>query len=104
MSPAFARAHLWRNRDSSSGLIRTLRPFAALFALLAIAPTTPANAEKNVDGDWSPVFNWPLIAVHAALTPDGRVLSYGTNGDGRQTGYLHLRRMGSARRSRRAAT
>ena len=88
MSPAFARAHLWRNRDSSSVLIRTLRPFAALFALLAIAPTTPANAEKNVDGDWSPVFNWPLISVHAALTPDMRVLSYGTNGDGRQTGFF----------------
>ncbi|MBT8084456.1 MAG: putative Ig domain-containing protein [Woeseia sp.] len=32
--------------------------------------------------------SWPLIAVHAALTPDGRVLTYGTDGDGRQTGYF----------------
>ena len=35
---------------------------------------------------WSPVYNWPLITVHAVLLPDGRVLSYGTNGDGTQTG------------------
>jgi hypothetical protein len=26
--------------------------------------------------------------VHAALTPDGRVLTYGTKGDGQQTGYF----------------
>ena len=31
---------------------------------------------------------WPLIAIHAALTPDGRVLTYGTNGVGAQTGYF----------------
>ena len=26
--------------------------------------------------------------MHSALTPDGRVLTYGTNGDGKQTGYF----------------
>jgi hypothetical protein len=29
-----------------------------------------------------------LITVHAALTPDGRVLTYGTTGDGKQTGFF----------------
>jgi hypothetical protein len=49
-----------------------------------------AGAAKNVTGDWlSPQDdNWPLIPIHAALTPDGRVLSYGTKGDGQQTGYF----------------
>lgn len=47
----------------------------------------PAYAD-NVDGAWSTLEDWPLIAVHGAITPDSRVLSYGTNGDGTQTGYF----------------
>ena len=47
-----------------------------------------AAMSRKVDGDWSTVENWPLITVHSALTPDGRVLTYGTNGDGKQTGYF----------------
>jgi YVTN family beta-propeller protein len=48
-----------------------------------------AWADNGV-GKWlSPASNnWPLISVHAALTPDGRVLTYGTDGTGRQTGYF----------------
>ncbi len=42
----------------------------------------------NVRGAWSPVGNWPLIAIHSVLTPDGRVLSYGTDGNGTQTGLF----------------
>jgi hypothetical protein len=34
------------------------------------------------------VFSWPLIAVHTVLTPDGRVMSYGTDQAGMQTGYF----------------
>jgi YVTN family beta-propeller protein len=50
---------------------------------------TPGIAlADNTDGAWSSVYDWPLITVHAALTPDGRVLTYGTNGDGKQTGYF----------------
>ncbi len=39
-----------------------------------------ANDER---GAWSEVVDWPIIALHTVLTPDGRVLSYGsaTNGD-----------------------
>ena len=35
-----------------------------------------------------PVHDWPLISIHIALTPDGRVLTYGTDGTGKQTGYF----------------
>ncbi|RZU02267.1 cytochrome c peroxidase [Rivibacter subsaxonicus] len=35
---------------------------------------------------WSQVYSWPLIPIHAVLMPDGRVLSYGTDGTGKQTG------------------
>ncbi len=45
----------------------------------------PAAANNTV-GAWSTVHSWPLIAVHAVLMPDGRVLSYGTTASGQQTG------------------
>jgi YVTN family beta-propeller protein len=51
-------------------------------------PSTPIPADANLKGMWSPVTNWPLIAVHAVLMPDGRVLSYGTNADGQQTAFF----------------
>jgi len=38
-------------------------------------------------GSFSPVVDWPLIGIHAILTPDGKVLSYGTDAKGIQTGY-----------------
>ena len=48
--------------------------------------TIPVDAHQR--GMWSPVYNWPLITVHAVMLSDGRVLSYGTDGTGRQTGFF----------------
>jgi hypothetical protein len=39
-------------------------------------------------GTFSPVLDWPLVGIHAVLLPDGRVLTYGTDLDGVQTGYF----------------
>ncbi len=36
---------------------------------------------------WSPVYPWPLISVHSALLPDGRVMTYGSDLTGLQTGH-----------------
>src|SRR5678815_431241 len=75
------------------GLIRSTLLSAAL---LLAAMFDIAHAD-NVVGAWEspPANNWPLIAVHAALTPDGRVLTYGTwsvingqNNPAQQTGYF----------------
>ena len=54
----------------------------------ACALALPAAAQPHLDGLWSQVYGWPLISAHAALTPEGRVLSYGTKGDGTQTGFF----------------
>ena len=54
----------------------------------AFTPTTPIPSDAHQRGMWSPVKPWPLIPVHAVLMPDGRVMSYGTDGSGRQTGYF----------------
>ncbi|MDH5323592.1 MAG: DUF1929 domain-containing protein, partial [Gammaproteobacteria bacterium] len=57
-------------------------------AILTVSGLTGVARADNVNGAWSQVYDWPLISVHAALTPDGRVLTYGTNGDGKQTGFF----------------
>src|SRR6185436_15025057 len=62
---------------------------ARLSALLSLSVffTLPGFA-NNVQGAWSAPGPWPLIAAHAVLTPDGRVLTYGTDGNGKQTGFF----------------
>src|SRR4026209_1495120 len=79
----------------SNFVLRALLPLIkrleslAISLVVGLALVQPSHAD-NVAGAWiSPTANnWPLIAIHAALTPDGRVLTYGTKGDGTQTGYF----------------
>lgn len=47
-------------------------------------PGNLTDPENN--GQWAPVIDWPLIAIHAMVLPDGRVLSFGTNENGMQSG------------------
>ncbi len=80
---AVLRVTPWCAVHTRPGLAALL--FTLLFTLAA------GNALGNSSsGAWqSPVENnWPLIPIHAVLTPDGRVLTYGTDGDGNQTGYF----------------
>ena len=46
------------------------------------APTS--DAENN--GEWSALEDWPLIAIHAMVLPDGKVLTFGTDERGMQSG------------------
>lgn len=75
------RTHVVRARTSFA------RRFAVVAGALALGLSFTATAD-NVRGRWSPVYGWPLIPIHKALLPDGRVLTYGTDGSGRQTGYF----------------
>jgi hypothetical protein len=65
----------------------------AMFLLLAL-PASPAFSPNvtgdNVNGGWlSPAAdNWPFVPLHAVLTPDGRVLTYGSNAAGKPTGLF----------------
>jgi hypothetical protein len=52
--------------------------------LAVLAQQVPPNA--NVVGAWSTLGSWPLIGIHAVLTPGGSVLTYGTDAAGKQTG------------------
>ncbi len=48
------------------------------------AAAIPATGDP-IKGVFSPAVDWPLIGIHAVLTPDGRVLSYGSDINGIQT-------------------
>ena len=50
-----------------------------------LPPGTPVRTDAHIRGQFGPVQPWPVIPVHAVLTADGRVLSYGTDNTGRQT-------------------
>ena len=65
---------------------------ACVLATAAAASFMCATAAlaDNVRGTWSAPADWPLIAIHAVLTPDGRVLTYGTTAEGQQTGKLPM--------------
>jgi|Tabmets5t2r1_1033131.scaffolds.fasta_scaffold07047_2 Domain of unknown function (DUF1929) len=62
-----------------------LRRINAAAGPAAPASTVPMFGDP-VKGTFSPVVDWPLIGIHAVLTPEGKVLSYGTDEDGVQTG------------------
>ena len=49
---------------------------------------TPPEPDPGHVGTWSAVQSWPLIAIHAVLTGDGKVLTYGSSATGQQTGLF----------------
>ncbi|MGH8080173.1 MAG: galactose oxidase-like domain-containing protein, partial [Lysobacter sp.] len=50
------------------------------------APASIPETGDPVKGSYSPLLSWPLIGIHSVLLPDGRVLTYGTDSRGIQTG------------------
>ena len=48
-------------------------------AARAAAAAVPA-APQDV-GEWGPVVNWPVVPMHVALLPNGKVLAYDSIGD-----------------------
>src|SRR3954468_16370358 len=38
-------------------------------------------------GQWGPIVNWPVVGVHVALLPNGKVLAYDSVGDNATESY-----------------
>lgn len=55
----------------------------------AFVPPGTVPTDANLNGMWSGVYAWPLISVHSAILPDGRVLTYGSDLAGLQTGHSY---------------
>ncbi len=47
-----------------------------------------SDLPSDVGGQWSDVFDWPIIGIESILTPDGKILSYGTDELGQQGAAL----------------
>jgi len=46
-----------------------------------IAPAPAPALNPSVGGQWSAVYDWPLVAIHAALLPNGNVLAWDATPD-----------------------
>jgi Domain of unknown function (DUF1929) len=62
--------------------------FSSLQVLGSLTPgTNPAAANPAAVGAWSAVTPWPLIPIHAALNPDGQVMTWSSVDDDRKNGW-----------------
>lgn len=62
-------------------------------SLLTASPTAASGFTGGTlarqRGAVGPSFGWPIIPIHVSLLPDGRVMSFGTDELGRQSGLMH---------------
>lgn len=42
----------------------------------------PVSADPGQVGQWGPVVDWPVVGIHVALLPNGKVLAWDSVGDG----------------------
>ena len=55
-----------------------------------------SDLPNEIGGQWSDVFDWPIIGLQSILTPDGKILTYGTDQFGTARRRPRLRRLGSS--------
>ena len=51
--------------------------------------TAVVDPALSTSGSWSGVFSWPIIGIQSLLTPDGKILSYGTDQAGNQGALIY---------------
>ena len=51
---------------------------------LSVLSSGKALAAPQYEGRWTSVLNWPIIAIHSVLTPQGKVMNFGTDKRGLQ--------------------
>ncbi len=69
------------------GVAKTQEPSASAIVQSAIS-TAAVPTGGGGGGLFGPAFAWPIIPLHMALLPDGRVLAYGTDQQGQQGAKL----------------
>lgn len=60
-------------------IIKLLGVATAFLLTLAQVQAAPQD-----EGRWTPVLDWPTIAIHSVLTPQGKVMNFGTDENGTQ--------------------
>lgn len=92
----FAIQGILRAKWGRGGVLRTVIASLALAGAFASTPLTAPRADVPAGGSEAATMGvfgepipWTIIGLHAMLLPDGRVLSYGTNERGQQTGEFN---------------
>ena len=62
----------------------TTKKWLGVTGTVCVLASITANAAPQDEGSWSPVVNWPTIAIHSVLTPEGKVMNFGTDENGVQ--------------------
>lgn len=85
--------------QSASGRMRPFESTATLVLFVSLCACSGGGSGERLnsppgevpdlalEGRWSSVIDWPLIPIHVALLPDGRVFSFGTD-DGSPEGAV----------------
>lgn len=75
--------------SETANVATALPPVTISWAAPPINTVIPLpNSAAAATGAFGPLMSWPVIPVHASLLPDGRVMTFGTRPDGRQTGLF----------------
>ena len=49
-------------------------------SVMLAATFSGVHAAPDTEGQWSQQYDWPMIAIHAVLTPQGKILTWGVDG------------------------
>src|SRR5262249_37873191 len=80
-TPSMTRLTTWTSGAVQISMVGNAPVKADNVGTACPAPTPPSPDPQASMGEWSAPFDWPVVAVHLHLFPDGRVLSWGLNGD-----------------------
>jgi hypothetical protein len=88
-APRTARAHLAQDTVAHSAATeRRLQRLTASATRSDVAQAAAAVAgDEHLVGQWGPVVNWPVVGIHVALLPNGKVLAYDSVGDNAAESY-----------------
>ena len=84
--PAFSEALIeTRNRGPVELYVRGEKIESRANGSIPCTPTTPApsflTTGNELAGEWSAAFPWPIVGLHSILLPNGKVLSWGHDGE-----------------------
>ncbi len=60
---------------------RLARAMVGVLAASTTGGAAYAAGDPQLQGDWSPVMDWPVMAIHAHLMPNGKVLAWDASPD-----------------------
>ena len=84
------RSAIAHSVTSTAAAATAAAAWIAISSTASAAPAVPAGSRAaHHQGRFGPTFAWPVMPIHSALLPDGKVLAYGSGLNGRQGATLY---------------